>query len=305
MPDHLEQYLQGLPPDIPDDITQHGRVALREFLRLSEEAVRPAETQIRQRYEAAKQEAEKTLAKKRDEIQARLNETRAAAEGEYRDELRRIESDYATALETLEAETKASRDRINDESDAAGQDARKTCEEDDWLADSIADAAKKKLHDEFWLIRKKEIPKGLRRLHAITERSVWILHEYEQEPPPDPEEPVLQVPEVGSDPIAAFRKQLEAFRDEYAAAQRYLYVLERLWTPRLAVGSRPYILLALCCAGTVGLMGDNCWAYGIEPNRAALDALFAYSHEQGLASRRLTVEELFHPSTMGLVDSVS
>ena len=51
------------------------------------------------------------------------------------------------------------------------------------------------------------------------------------------------------------------------------------------------------------LMGDNFWPYGIEANRKALEALFAYSHEQGLASRELRIEELFHPSTLELVES--
>ena len=46
------------------------------------------------------------------------------------------------------------------------------------------------------------------------------------------------------------------------------------------------------------LMGDNFWPYGIEPNRKALEALFQYSHEQGLASKRLTIEELFHPAAL-------
>jgi 4,5-dihydroxyphthalate decarboxylase len=50
-------------------------------------------------------------------------------------------------------------------------------------------------------------------------------------------------------------------------------------------------------------MGENFWPYGIEPNRKALEALFRYSHEQGLARKRLTVEELFHPSTMKLEES--
>lgn len=40
-------------------------------------------------------------------------------------------------------------------------------------------------------------------------------------------------------------------------------------------------------------MGDNFYSYGIEANRETLEALFRYSHEQGLSSRKLTVEELF------------
>ena len=53
---------------------------------------------------------------------------------------------------------------------------------------------------------------------------------------------------------------------------------------------------------TRSLMGDNFWPYGIEPNRKALEAIFTYSHEQGLASRRLEIKDLFHPSTLELAE---
>ena len=46
------------------------------------------------------------------------------------------------------------------------------------------------------------------------------------------------------------------------------------------------------------LMGDNYWPYGIEANRTTLETLFRYSHDQGLASRKLTIEELFHPASL-------
>jgi 4,5-dihydroxyphthalate decarboxylase len=51
------------------------------------------------------------------------------------------------------------------------------------------------------------------------------------------------------------------------------------------------------------LMGENYWPYGIEPNRKSLEALFQYSYEQGLAAKKLTIEELFHPSTLELTES--
>ncbi len=50
------------------------------------------------------------------------------------------------------------------------------------------------------------------------------------------------------------------------------------------------------------LMGDDFWPYGITRNRKALEALFQYSHEQGLAKRRLKVEEIFHPATLELAE---
>ena len=54
---------------------------------------------------------------------------------------------------------------------------------------------------------------------------------------------------------------------------------------------------------TEALMGRNFFPYGIEANRKSLEALFRYSHEQGLASRELRIEELFEPSTFALAET--
>jgi 4,5-dihydroxyphthalate decarboxylase len=43
------------------------------------------------------------------------------------------------------------------------------------------------------------------------------------------------------------------------------------------------------------LMGHDFWPYGIEPNRASLEALPRYLHEQHLAPRVPAIEELFAP----------
>ena len=49
---------------------------------------------------------------------------------------------------------------------------------------------------------------------------------------------------------------------------------------------------------TVALMGEDYWPYGVEANRASIEAMTRYSHEQGLSRRRLTVEDLFVPETL-------
>ena len=54
---------------------------------------------------------------------------------------------------------------------------------------------------------------------------------------------------------------------------------------------------------TKKVMGKNYWPYGIEPNRKALENLFRYSYEQGLASQELTIEQLFHPASLELVEA--
>jgi 4,5-dihydroxyphthalate decarboxylase len=44
--------------------------------------------------------------------------------------------------------------------------------------------------------------------------------------------------------------------------------------------------------------GEDFWPYGIEPNRPTLEAFLQYGFEQGVARRRLQVEELFAPETL-------
>jgi 4,5-dihydroxyphthalate decarboxylase len=45
------------------------------------------------------------------------------------------------------------------------------------------------------------------------------------------------------------------------------------------------------------LMGKDYWPYGIETNRSTIETAIQYSFEQGLTKRKLTIEELFAPTT--------
>lgn len=44
-------------------------------------------------------------------------------------------------------------------------------------------------------------------------------------------------------------------------------------------------------------MGPNYWAYGVQDSLPTLEAFTRHHHAQGLSSRHVPVEELFHPST--------
>jgi 4,5-dihydroxyphthalate decarboxylase len=46
------------------------------------------------------------------------------------------------------------------------------------------------------------------------------------------------------------------------------------------------------------LMGEDFWSYGVAPNRKTLETFLHHHHSQGLSSRRVTVEEMFHPGTL-------
>jgi 4,5-dihydroxyphthalate decarboxylase len=45
------------------------------------------------------------------------------------------------------------------------------------------------------------------------------------------------------------------------------------------------------------LMGDDFWSYGVDKNRKTLDYFLGQHHAQGLSSRRVSVDEMFHPGT--------
>jgi 4,5-dihydroxyphthalate decarboxylase len=45
------------------------------------------------------------------------------------------------------------------------------------------------------------------------------------------------------------------------------------------------------------LMGSDFWSYGLAPNRKVLEVFLRHHHAEGLSSRLLSPDELFHPST--------
>ena len=51
---------------------------------------------------------------------------------------------------------------------------------------------------------------------------------------------------------------------------------------------------------TQAVMGADFWRYGVKESHHEIDALCQYLHEQGLTDRRVSVEELFVPSTMDM-----
>jgi 4,5-dihydroxyphthalate decarboxylase len=69
-------------------------------------------------------------------------------------------------------------------------------------------------------------------------------------------------------------------------------------------GSDPQIIayswIAAAIAEQRELMGENYWAYNIENNRAVLEAMTEYAHEQGLSPTRIDYMKFFHPEAAAL-----
>jgi 4,5-dihydroxyphthalate decarboxylase len=71
--------------------------------------------------------------------------------------------------------------------------------------------------------------------------------------------------------------------------------LEKLSDTSATKVTLPFVEEALTTARA--LMGEDFWSYGVEKNRKVLDYFLAQHHAQGLSSRRVAVNELFHPGT--------
>ena len=69
-----------------------------------------------------------------------------------------------------------------------------------------------------------------------------------------------------------------------------------LWSPGALKISLPWVSEEY--RRTVDLMGGDFWPYGIAANRAAIESITRYIHSQGLAPRRLAIEELFARSVL-------
>ena len=86
----------------------------------------------------------------------------------------------------------------------------------------------------------------------------------------------------------------EAIFNAYSESKKQDYAFMRKigW----ALDSLPWYAQAL--EETNKVMGKNYWPYGIESNRKALETLFRYSYEQGLAKELINIEEIFAKSSL-------
>jgi len=91
---------------------------------------------------------------------------------------------------------------------------------------------------------------------------------------------------------------IEAVFNAYSQAKQsaYDYLNKSAWYKT----TLPWVSQEL--EATRALMGKNFWTYGIDSNRKTLETFFRYSYEQGLCSRTLSIEELFHSSSLHLTE---
>jgi 4,5-dihydroxyphthalate decarboxylase len=112
--------------------------------------------------------------------------------------------------------------------------------------------------------------------------------------------PIMHAVAIRKDFLEEHPWVAEAVFNAYSQSKQktYEYLTKSAWYKT----SLPWVSQDL--EETRRVMGNNYWTYGLnESNRKTLDTLFRYSYEQGLCNRKLTVEELFHPSGLELLES--
>ena len=112
--------------------------------------------------------------------------------------------------------------------------------------------------------------------------------------------PIMHAVAIRNDVIKANPDFPRAVFEMYSQAKQKAY--DDLETTTSLKTTLPWVTQEF--EDTRNLMGKNFWPYGIEANRKELELVMRYVHEQGLVKHRLKFEELFHPSTLELVDNI-
>jgi 4,5-dihydroxyphthalate decarboxylase len=111
--------------------------------------------------------------------------------------------------------------------------------------------------------------------------------------------PIMHAVAIKKDALEKNPWLIEAVFNAYSQAKQstYEYLTKSAWYKT----TLPWVSQEL--EDTRALMGKNFWTYGIESNRKTLDTFFRYCYEQGLSSRKLTIEELFLQESLKFTES--
>ena len=111
--------------------------------------------------------------------------------------------------------------------------------------------------------------------------------------------PIMHVIAIRKDFVDANPSLPKALFSMYSQAKQVAY--DDLATTTSLKVTLPWVTQEF--EDTRALMGENFWPYGVKANRKELELVMRYTYEQGLAKRKLKLEEIFHPSTLELTES--
>ncbi len=248
MPEHVDEHPENTPGCHEEDLLSIQRAALREFLALSSDSVRPTELRVEQWHGKAEKAAQAELDAATDRVGTRLRVQKDLIEREYDEQVSRIEGVYTSDCTILDANTGTARQRILSEAKDIATEARKELDNTVWMAETVAGVTVKGLHEALRKAEKKALD-DRDRLASQREYAENLLQEYEQPVPP------RFASDVGEQEPLSDDDPAEAFEQQSALISERLDALARLILPRLFVGTRRYVLAGFLCAAAVGGAG--------------------------------------------------
>ncbi len=262
MPDELETRPSPAMTSDPLGFLAVQRAGLQALLDMSDAAVTPVESEIEGRYRRACVSPESTAQSMLAEIEARFEEQLAAVERTHVEQVAQIEAEYESAIASAADKTRAALAATAARAQELESAGRKQMEDRLLLADTMTEATLKRLGREFQTAGQHAI-EGHRHVELLRGRALALLGRYGISIAAD----AVSAPAAGEqspDAKASHGLQSARSRDSMADYERHaqavavhLDAVERLWSPRLFVGVRPYVLQALLCvliAGGVGLL---------------------------------------------------
>lgn len=229
------------------------RIALRNLLDLSPDAVRAVESKIEMRLEIDRADARDRFDELSRRIEKRFRHLSETGHATYRTRVAEIQRRFDGDLEAVETERRTTRDRVASEAETAVRNARQALDQDVWLADSVVEATKTELKKELDKI-KQEAPGRIRSLTAIRDQADRLLEDYRIDIPGDAGAVDGEAP-PDDDPANLYRQGRAAAREDVAR-------LAALPAPRMFKGARPYMAVILPCAVVSGLAGWASFATG-------------------------------------------
>ncbi|AXT27667.1 ABC transporter substrate-binding protein [Ruegeria sp. AD91A] len=113
--------------------------------------------------------------------------------------------------------------------------------------------------------------------------------------------PIMHAVAIRRDFVEAHPEVIAAVFNAYSQAKNQLYAFQRkeAWY----ISTVPWISQEL--EQTRAIMGHNFHSYGMtDANQETLKALLRYCHDQGLSQELLSIEDLFHPSSLHLIEEM-
>jgi 4,5-dihydroxyphthalate decarboxylase len=104
--------------------------------------------------------------------------------------------------------------------------------------------------------------------------------------------------------VLAMRENLAKMHPELPEKIFHLYSESKHWAQRWR-REMPSLVQAWpsqCLADEQEVFKTDPWAYGVQANRHVLEQFLVYCAAQGISARNIPPEELFHPSTLNLVE---